>query len=242
MKKNKAPSLSDRVIVALDRSDLRSAKRLVNELKDSIKIFKIGTELFTSCGPKAVEMVRQAGAQVFLDLKFHDIPNTVAQSVRAATKLGVFMLNVHVSGGLQMMQEACVAVADEARKRSVKAPKLVGVTVLTSLSQKEAEQEIGFTRPVEDIVVGYAELAAKAGLDGVVASAKEVKKLKAKLGPQFLIVTPGIRPLGAELGDQQRVVTPHEAFKLGSDYIVIGRPITEATDPQQAVRQIFDEL
>ncbi len=141
-----------------------------------------------------------------------------------------------------MMQEACVASADEARKRNLAAPKLIAVTLLTSLSQEEVDKEIGFRKHVDEMVLDFAELASKAGLDGAVASAMEVKKIKAKIGSQFLIVTPGIRPLGAEHGDQQRVVTPVEAFKLGSDYIVIGRPITEAPNPKEAAERIFREI
>lgn len=242
MKKEKKIDLKERVIVALDTSDLKYAKKLVCTLKDSVKIFKIGSELFTSHGLKAVQMVHEHGAKVFLDLKFHDIPNTTAQAARAAARLGVFMFNVHASGGLQMMQEACMASADEARKQNLPSPKLIAVTLLTSLSQAEIDKEIGFRKPVDEMVLDLADLASKAGLDGVVASAMEVKKIKSKMGPQFLIVTPGIRPLGAEKGDQQRVVTPAEAFKLGSDYIVIGRPITEAPDPGKAAERIFQEL
>lgn len=242
MKKEKKSGLKERVIVALDTSDLKYAKKLVGLLKDSVKVFKIGSELFTSHGPKAVKMVQESGANVFLDLKFHDIPNTTAQAARAAARLGVFMFNVHASGGLQMMQEACVASADEARKRNLTPPKLIAVTLLTSLSQEEVDKEIEFKKGVAEMVLDFAQLASRAGLDGVVASAMEVKKIKSKIGPQFLIVTPGIRPLGAERGDQRRVVTPAEAFQLGSDYIVIGRPITEAPDPKEAAERIFQEL
>lgn len=242
MKESEKPRLSERVIVALDTSDLGFAKKLITSLKNSVKIFKIGKELFTSHGPKAVELVHDNGGQVFLDLKFHDIPNTAAQAARAATRLGVFMFNMHASGGLQMMQEACVAAADEARKKNVKTPKIIAVTLLTSLTQVELDQEIGFKKPVDELVLHFAELASKAGLDGVVASAMEVKKLRAKFGPHFLLVTPGIRPVGAEKGDQQRVVTPKDAFNLGSDYIVIGRPITEAPDPKEAAEKIFKDL
>ena len=234
--------LRERVIVALDTADIRFAKKLVQKLKDSIKIFKIGNELFTAVGPKAVQTVQEAGAEVFLDLKFNDIPNTVAQSARVAARLGVFMFNIHVSGGLQMMQEACVASADEAQKHGLRVPKLIGVTVLTSLSQEEMNKEVGISGSLDETVLRYAELARKAGLDGVVASAKEVEKIKAKLGRQFLIVTPGIRPAWAERGDQVRVVTPRKAFELGADYIVVGRPITEAKDPLDAAARIFAEL
>ncbi|MBI1977457.1 MAG: orotidine-5'-phosphate decarboxylase [Candidatus Omnitrophica bacterium] len=234
--------LKERIIVALDTADLRFAKRLVRELKDVIKIFKIGSEFFTAHGPKAVRAIKDLGAEVFLDLKYHDIPNTVAHAVQAATRLGVFMFNVHVPGGLQMMQEACIAAVDEAKKLNMTPPKLIGVTLLTSLSQKEVTNQIGIAKPINDIVLHYAELAQKAGLDGIVASAKEVEKIRAKFGPQFLIITPGIRPTWAEKGDQERVTTPRQAFELGASYIVIGRPITEAKDPLEAASRVFEEL
>lgn len=234
--------LRERVIVALDTDNLQTAKDMIKALKGSIKIFKVGSALFTACGPKAVEMVKHEGAEVFLDLKFHDIPNTVAWAARMAARMGVFMFNVHASGGLQMMQEACIASADEARKCNLAAPKLIAVTMLTSLSQDEVTEELCIPLLIEDVVFRYAEIAQKAGLDGIVASAMEVERMKASLGKNFLIVTPGIRPAWAEHGDQERVVTPRKAFELGSDYIVIGRPITEAPDPAEAAARIFEEL
>ena len=240
--KNKSLSPNDRIIVALDTTDLGFAKKLIHSLKDLIKIFKVGNEFFTAHGPKAVRLVREAGADVFLDLKYHDIPNTVAQTARAALALEVFMFNVHIAGGLQMMQEACVASADEAKKRNLTAPKLIGVTLLTSLGQDEVTKQIGIAKPIQDIVLGYAELAQKAGLDGVVASAREIELIRSKLGAQFLIVTPGIRPAWAERGDQERVMTPKEALRLGADYIVIGRPITQAKEPREAALRIIEEL
>lgn len=231
-----------KIIVALDTADMRFAKKIIRLLKDTVKIFKVGNEFFTAYGPKAVDVVKEAGAEVFLDLKYHDIPNTVAQAARTAVRLGVFMFNVHIPGGLQMMQEACVAVADEARKSNVPAPKLIGVTLLTSLSQADVTKQIGLSKSINDIVFSYAELAQKAGLDGVVASAREIEPIRSKLGPNFLIVTPGIRPSWAERGDQKRVMTPREALNLGANYLVIGRPITEAKDPKLAVMRIYEEL
>jgi len=232
----------EKIIVALDTADMRFAKKLISSLKDLVKIFKVGNEFFTACGPKAVQLVRDVGAQVFLDLKYHDIPNTVAQAARVAVSLEVFMFNVHISGGLQMMQEACMAAADEARKRNLSSPKLIGVTLLTSLSQEEVTKQIGISKSINDTVLHYAELAQKAGLDGVVASPREIELIRSKLGSEFLIVTPGIRPAWAERGDQERVMTPQEALKLGADYIVIGRPITGVKDPRQAALRIFEEL
>ena len=241
-KKDKSSDPKDRIIVALDTADLGFAKKLIHSLKDLIKIFKVGNEFFTAHGPKAVRLVREAGADVFLDLKYHDIPNTVAQAARAAAALEIFMFNVHVAGGLQMMQEACIASADEAKKRNLTPPKLIGVTLLTSLGQEEVTKQIGISKPIQDVVLSYAELAQKAGLDGVVASAREIELIRSKLGSQFLIVTPGIRPAWAERGDQERVMTPKEALKLGADYIVIGRPITQAKEPREAALRIIEEL
>ncbi|MBI4367801.1 MAG: orotidine-5'-phosphate decarboxylase [Candidatus Omnitrophica bacterium] len=231
---------TNQIIIALDTSDIRFAKKIVHLLKDSVRMFKVGSELFTAHGPKAVRMVRDAGAEVFLDLKYHDIPNTVARAAQQAVRLGVFMFNVHAAGGLQMMQEACMAAAEEARKLKIDPPKLIAVTVLTSLNQEEVTQQVGISKSLKDAVLHYAELAQKAGLDGVVASAMEVEKIRSKLGSKFLIVTPGIRPSWAERGDQERVMTPQEALKLGANYLVIGRPITEAEDPKEAVRSILN--
>ena len=240
--RNKVTNLKERIIVALDTSDLSFAKELVRDLKDEIKIFKIGNELFTAHGPKAVHAIRDLGAQVFLDLKYHDIPNTVAQAARQAVRFGVFMLNVHAAGGLQMMQEACVAAADEARKQNLPPPKLIAVTLLTSLSQEEVTKQIGIPKSVVETVLHYADLAQKAGLDGVVASPREIERIRSKFGPEFLIITPGIRPSWAERGDQERIMTPKEALALGASYIVIGRPISGAPDPQKAAQRIFEEL
>ncbi len=244
MAKSKVKSLDprERIIVALDTPDIRFAKKLIQTLKDDIKIYKVGNELFTAHGPKAVQIVRDAGAKVFLYLKYHDIPNTVASAARQAVNLGVFMFNVHAAGGLQMMQEACIAAVDEAKKKNILPPKLIGVTLLTSLNQEEVTKQIGISKPIDDIVLHYTELAQKAGLDGVVASAREIEKIRAKFGPEFLIVTPGIRPAWAEPGDQERVMTPKEALKLGANYLVIGRPITQAEDPREAVVRILTEL
>lgn len=241
-KKSRTLDPKERIIVALDTSDLHSAKKLIRILKGNIGTYKVGSELFTAHGPKAVQIVHGAGAKVFLDLKYHDIPNTVASAARQAVGLGVFMFNVHASGGLQMMQEACVAAADEARKRNIPPPKLVAVTLLTSLSQEEVTRQIGISKSIDDAVLHYAGLAQKAGLDGAVASAREIEKIRAKAGPGFLIVTPGIRPSWAERGDQERIMTPKEALKQGADYLVIGRPITQAKDPRGAVERILAEL
>ncbi len=235
-------NLKNRIIVALDTADFTQAKSLVKTLKRDVPIFKIGSELFTACGPRAIQMVRESGREVFLDLKFHDIPNTVHRSVRAAIQYEVAMLTIHVSGGLRMMQEACVAAADEAQKKNLELPKLIGVTLLTSLSEEDVKNEIGLSKPIQETVLRYAGLAQRAGLDGIVASAFEIKRIREHYGPDFLIVTPGVRPEGASRDDQERVLTPKEAFDLGASYIVMGRPITQATSPADAMARVIQSL
>ena len=226
----------DRLIVALDVPSLKEAEALVKTLSGSVHIFKIGKELFTSAGPEAVKMVHRHGAKVFLDLKFHDIPNTVAQALRAASNLNVFMVNVHCLGGRVMMQKAAEAV-----KASCKNPPLLlGVTVLTSLAENDLKQ-VGIQKKIKDEVSALAKLAKKSGLDGVVASAQEIRLIRKACGKDFLIVTPGVRPAWAAVGDQKRIMTPREAIQAGSDFIVIGRPITQHSDPLAAARRILDE-
>ena len=228
------------LIVALDYSDLESCQRLLKELKGLVKIFKIGSELFTAHGWSAVDIVQKSGAEVFLDLKLHDIPTTVAKTSRVIARRGIFMFNVHALGGLQMMDAARNAVDEECR--TVRKPVILGVTVLTSLDEKILSREIGITRPIRDEVMSLAELAKEAGLDGVVASPEETEMLRMKLGREFVIVTPGIRPAGSEAHDQRRSLTPRKALERGASYLVIGRPITEAPSPGQAARDILQSL
>ena len=231
----------ERLIVALDVAELESARRLVQRLSPLVTHFKIGSELFTACGPAAVEMVQKAGGRVFLDLKFHDIPNTAARAARAATRLGVWMVNAHVHGGSTMLRETVAAVHEEARKASRPTPLVVGVTVLTSMGEKDLV-DLGIRKTVKDQVLYLAQLAQKAGLDGLVASAQETKVLRFACGPEFLLVTPGIRPAGADWGDQQRVETPSVALKNGASYLVVGRPIAEAADPAASAQAIVQEM
>lgn len=227
----------ERIIVALDTQDFAQMKKWVKSLKGLISFFKVGSELFTACGKKAVEYVRDQDAEVFLDLKFHDIPATVGASARAAAKLGVKMFNVHTSGGVRMMQAAKKAVEESTDK-----PWILGVTVLTSMGQDELSDELKVPLPLEKQVIHLARLAKKSGLDGIVASAQEVKRVKKILGPRFKVVTPGIRPSWAASQDQKRIVTPKDAFALGSDYIVIGRPITGAKDLRAAAVRVIEEI
>ena len=233
----------DRIIVALDVDDVKECKRILSKLKGQIAIFKIGMELFTACGPKVVDLVHQSGAKVFLDLKFHDIPNTVAAACRMATRLGVFMLNVHATGGLKMMKWAAEHTHAEAERLKIKEPILLGVTILTSLTEQEIKGEIGIERPLREEVLNLAQLAKQAGLKGVVASSLELEVIKKQLGSDFVVVTPGIRPSWyVTRSDQQRVVTPKMAFDMGADYIVIGRPIVQDPKPEKACEKIFAEI
>ncbi len=229
---------ADRVIVALDTDSLKEAESWVKAFGRHIKHFKVGSPLFTACGQEAVKMVHDAGRNVFLDLKFHDIPNTVAKSVESASKLGIWMLNVHASGGKKMM-EAVSEVSEGINKEH--RPMVIAVTVLTSLNQEELSK-IGFSRDVNSQVIHFAKLAQESGLDGVVASAQEVKSIKENCGRDFTVVTPGIRPAWAPPNDQSRTVTPLEAFENGADYIVIGRPLTKHRDPREACEKLLQEL
>ncbi|MGY1488336.1 orotidine-5'-phosphate decarboxylase [Methylobacillus pratensis] len=225
-----------KIIVALDYADAASALGLARQLDPALCRVKVGKELFTTAGPQLVEELVKRGFGVFLDLKFHDIPNTVAKACEAASKLGVWMLNVHASGGSQMMQAAREGVA-----RSGHSPLLIAVTVLTSMNQ-EGLAELGINTPVEQHVLRLATLTQQAGLDGVVCSAQEAPVLRRALGNDFCLVTPGIRPADAALDDQSRVVTPADALALGSNYLVIGRPITKAADPLAALHHIQDSI
>lgn len=228
-----------RLIFALDVSSLEEVKKWVRLLKGYAGIFKVGKELFTACGPKVVDIIHDAGGEVFLDLKFHDIPNTVAKAGVVAAGLGVKMFNVHTLGGLKMMEAVNDAV-DKTCKRG-RRPIILGVTILTSMDENAIKQ-VGIQGPIRKRVLQLAELAKKAGLDGVVASPLEVKDIKNKLGKNFIAVTPGIRMSGSKPDDQSRTMTPAEAIKAGADYIVIGRPIREAKEPVEAVKKILREI
>ena len=203
---------------------------------------KIGTQLFTAAGPTAVEHAQKRGRRVFLDLKYHDIPNTVAGAVREATRLGVFMLNVHASGGLAMMRAAADAATKAATDFGVTRPIVIGVTVLTSLDRKALPRDLGVAGSVESHVLRLAERARDAGLDGCVASPREIGLLRGALGPRWVIVTPGIRPAEHGDDDQVRTATPRAAITAGANYLVVGRPITAAPDPASAIRAIVDEI
>lgn len=231
----------DRLIVALDFSSMEQVEKTVQQLSDSVSYYKVGMELFYSTGGSVVSFLRKHGKEIFLDLKLHDIPNTVAKAAVALTRLGVSMLNVHASGGPAMMHAAAEAVEQEACTLGIPRPKLIAVTVLTSISDnewKKMKNEI----PIEQQVVHLAKLAQEAGMDGVVASPQEAASIRAVCGNRFSIVTPGIRPHGSALDDQNRVATPSGALKAGASHIVVGRPITAVTDSCAAVQRILQEM
>ncbi len=229
-----------KIIVALDFPDTRAAQDMVARLDPALCRVKVGKELYTAAGPALVEALVARGFGVFLDLKFHDIPNTVASACKAAARLGVWMMNVHASGGRAMMQAARDALADNPQR-----PKLIAVTVLTSLSQSDLA-DIGMQGQPDEAVMRLARLAQAAGLDGVVCSAQEAQALRAACGSGFNLVTPGIRPAqGASdraQDDQKRVMTPRAAIDAGADYLVIGRPITQAADPVAMLQRIQREI
>jgi len=227
----------DRIIIALDVDTIKEQKRLLDILSPHARIFKVGMELFYSCGLKAIGLIKKYDKEIFLDLKFHDIPNTVRNSAKMATRLGVMMFNVHAQGGRDMMKAAVEGAGEEAGKLGMDRPWILGVTILTSID-KGTLQEIGIDRSPEKAVLGLARLAKDAGLDGVVASVQEAANIRKEMGRDFLIVTPGIRPEGTKRDDQKRTATPKEAFHSGADYIVIGRPITKAKDPLKALEGI----
>jgi orotidine-5'-phosphate decarboxylase len=222
------------LIVALDVDTIEEGLALVDELGDSVTWYKIGKQLFTRFGPAAVASIKARGKKVFLDLKYHDIPNTVAQAVKSAAAIGADMTNVHASGGPAMLQAAAKAAGGSNTL-------LIAVTVLTSMNQEELAA-IGITASPMEQVVRLAKLTQAAGVPGIVCSAQEIVPIRAACGPDFQLVVPGIRPAGADHGDQKRVMTPAEAAQAGANYIVVGRPITAAADPRAAALAILREL
>ncbi len=231
------PQMDSKIIVALDYAKLEHAKQLVEQLNPELCKLKVGKEMFTRFGPQWVKFLVDKNFQVFLDLKFHDIPNTVAKACRAAAELGVWMVNVHTTGGVEMMQAAAESLREFADER----PLLTGVTVLTSMDQVQYKN-IGFKQNMQDQIVRLAQLAKKSGLDGVVCSAQEASLLTESIGQSFLKVTPGIRPVGADIGDQSRIMTPKKAIAAGASYLVIGRPVTQAADPLKVLCEISESL
>lgn len=232
----------NRLIVALDVETVGEARELFRALKDVAGMFKIGSQLFTAAGPGLVREFVQAGARIFLDLKFHDIPNTVAAAGVEATRLGVSIFNVHGLGGSQMMRRTAEAVTETAQREGIKRPSIIAVTALTS-ADRATLVEVGIEESPEEQVSRLARLAAQCGLDGVVASPHEVALIRDVVrSPEFLIVTPGVRPDGSAPDDQRRVMTPAGAVRAGADYLVVGRAILKAPDPALAARQISEQM
>lgn len=233
----------DRIILALDVDSFEKAMALVKELKDYVGLFKVGMELYYSTGPNIVKKINDLGGKVFIDLKLHDIPNTTSGASRVLTRLNCAMFNVHAAGGFAMMQKTKNESVAEAKAMGIEPPMLLAVTVLTSISQQELEQEMMVSGlSVQDLVVKWAILAQKAGMDGVVCSPQEIRLIKEACGEGFKTVTPGIRPAWSEAGDQKRITTPRQALELGTDYMVIGRPITKAESPKETALKIIEEL
>lgn len=234
--KNPLSPVDPKIIVALDYDNLAQCEALLPRLDPAMCRLKVGKELFTACGPRVVELIQARGFQVFLDLKFHDIPATVAKAVKVAAGMGVWMVNVHALGGPRMLTAAAEALAACSSQTL-----LIGVTILTSMEQSELAA-VGIPGALDEQVLHLAGLVRHAGLSGVVCSAREAQSLKAAYGPDFVLVTPGIRPVGADPGDQRRTVTPEAALLAGSHYLVIGRPITQSADPAATCREIEGSL
>ena len=235
-------SPADRVLVALDVQTLGEADALLDRVAGVLTGCKIGSQLFTAAGPAAIEMARKRGFRVFLDLKFHDIPNTVAGAVREATRLGVFMLNVHASGGVAMARAGAEAATKAATEFGIIRPLCLGVTVLTSLDRRALQREVGVPTSVAGHVLHLATISREAGLDGCVASPQEIASLRVAMGADWVIVTPGVRPVGVDPADQARIATPRRALVAGADYLVVGRAISAARDPAVAAAAVVAEL
>jgi orotidine-5'-phosphate decarboxylase len=243
-RKTKNEQQKTKLIVALDTDDLKKAKALVDMLSGVVKFFKIGSILFTAHGLEAINMVRAKGCEVFLDLKFHDIPHTVKRVSSIITRYKVFMFNVHSLGGERMMAEAADAARRESKRLNIRRPLVLGVTILTSID-KNMWQDLGVKGEIKSQVIHLARLSKRAGLDGVVASAQDAPDIRANLGEDFIILSAGIRPEWASIkpeDDQRRFATPLEAVRGGCNYIVLGRPITEAPNPREAVERVLAEI
>ncbi|MGI6491565.1 MAG: orotidine-5'-phosphate decarboxylase [Peptococcaceae bacterium] len=230
------------LIIALDVDSIDQALALTDRIGAYAGGFKVGMQLYYSAGQEIMRLLRERNLPVFADLKLHDIPNTVAGASKALTRQGASILNVHASGGKAMMQAAAAAVREESVKAGIMRPKVLAVTVLTSIDQQVFLQEMGHTGAIREQVVNWARLAQEAGLDGVVASPLEISAIREACGADFIILTPGIRPAGSELNDQKRTLTPGEAMQQGATYLVVGRPVTAAADPVAAVKEILQEI
>lgn len=232
----------ERIILALDVASYKEAVDIVLKFKDHIDIFKVGSELFTSAGPMIVEKLNSMGKRVFLDLKYHDIPNTVKRTAEITARMGVFMLTLHTMGGLEMMRQTVERLVEISLKENIQKPKLLGVTILTSIDRETLVNELGITHNITLQVKHLTGLAIKAGLDGVVASPDEVEMLRFNFDKNLLIITPGIRPSWSQRDDQKRTMTPADALRKGADYLVIGRPILSHTNPHHALELLIKEM
>lgn len=231
----------DRLIVALDVDTKEEVEFLVDELKDEVGMFKVGLQLYTNLGNDIIKFIKDKGGKIFLDLKLHDIPNTVAQTVRVLTGQGVDMMNVHSQGGLEMMKKAKEISVETAKELGIEAPLLIAVTILTSLGDEEVKR-IGYSKSSKDMVEFLGKLTRDATLDGVVCSPLEAGIIRDACGADFITVTPGVRPVGGDVGDQKRITTPSKAIAGGSTYIVVGRPITKAANVKEAAKKIVAEM
>ena len=232
----------ERLIVALDFHKMEDVQKLVNDLGDSVKFYKVGMELFYSVGAEVLKWLKSQDKKIFLDLKLHDIPNTVAGGLCSLMDLGADILNVHASGGFTMMKTAADSLREKSERLGVKRPKLIAITVLTSINQADWESLGYSTLKMANQAVRFAKLAQKAGLDGIVASPQEAGLIRDACGEDFLIITPGIRPAGSSLNDQSRISTPAAALKNGANYLVVGRPIRAAENPRNAALKILEEI
>lgn len=228
------------IILALDVEHFEDARRLVMEFKDYVGMFKVGKQLFTHCGPKIIDFINMKNSKVFLDLKYHDIPNTVSKAVMEAAKLGVDMLNVHTSGGFTMMKESRTALTTITKKLQIPRPKIIGVTVLTSIDDEELKI-MGFNITVKELTKNLALLAKEAGLDGVVAGGEDIEMIRGLCGDDFVIVTPGVR-IGEKKDDQKRTITPKDAIEKGATYIVLGRTLLESQEPLVLLEGIYRDI
>jgi orotidine-5'-phosphate decarboxylase len=241
MSRHKVNRPRERIIFAMDVDHFSEAQHWVGLLRDRIGMFKVGKQLFTHAGPKVIDMIHQRNQKAFLDLKFHDIPNTVARAAEEATKLNVAMFNLHAMGGSEMMRKTFEAAKAAAKDLGAPRPLILGVTILTSMDEATLK-EVGIQGPVDEAVERLALLAKNAGMDGVVASPREIEIIRNRCGDDFLIVTPGIRSPADSKDDQRRTLSPREAIQTGADYLVIGRPIKEAKDPLEAVERIVEDI
>lgn len=234
--------IKKRLVLALDVEDIEVAKSLVDELSPYIATFKVGLQLFCGYGLEIVDYIKEKNSNFFLDVKLHDIPNTVEKASYNVVKNGANFFNVHATGGIEMMKKARCGADEASKKYNRKKPIILGVTILTSINDEILKNELLNENQVQDMVIQLAKNAKIAGLDGVVASAKELKAIKAELGKDFLVLTPGIRPLWSAKDDQKRIVTPSQAIKDGSDFIVLGRAITNSDDKIEAIKKVYKEI